>query len=121
MSLRTTSRLGTFPVCTAPGRLKPVFGLRVHAIWWSAVHPCRSAFGSAARGEFRSGSSDYDFFVEFIDYNSPAIADQWFGLQEDLEALLIQAFAAEVVEAIEHEGIRDALMDATATWLGQRG
>ena len=27
------------------------------------------------------------FFVEFIDYSSPSIADQWFGLQEDLEAL----------------------------------
>ncbi|WKA28592.1 Fe-S cluster assembly protein SufD [Bradyrhizobium roseum] len=37
------------------------------------------------------------------------------------EALLIQAFAAEVVEAVAHEGIRDALIDATAAWLGQRG
>jgi Fe-S cluster assembly protein SufD len=37
------------------------------------------------------------------------------------EALLVQAFAAEVVEAIEHEGIRDALMDATLGWLGRRG
>ena len=37
------------------------------------------------------------------------------------EALLIQAFAAEVLEAIAHEGIRDALMDATVAWLGQRG
>lgn len=40
---------------------------------------------------------------------------------KEAEALLIQAFAAEVIEAIEHEGIRDALMDATAAWLGQRG
>jgi len=39
----------------------------------------------------------------------------------EAEALLIQAFAAEVLEAIEHEGIRDALMDATVGWLGQRG
>ncbi|MFZ2155721.1 MAG: Fe-S cluster assembly protein SufD [Bradyrhizobium sp.] len=41
--------------------------------------------------------------------------------QKEAEALLIQAFAAEVVEAIEHDGLREALMDATVTWLGQRG
>jgi Fe-S cluster assembly protein SufD len=41
--------------------------------------------------------------------------------EKQAEALLIEAFAAEVVEAIEHNGIRDALLDATAGWLGQRG
>jgi Fe-S cluster assembly protein SufD len=41
--------------------------------------------------------------------------------EKDAEALLIQAFAAEVLETIAHEGIRDALMDATVAWLGQRG
>lgn len=40
---------------------------------------------------------------------------------KEAEALLIQAFAAEVVEAVGHEGIRDGLMDATVGWLGQRG
>lgn len=45
-------------------------------------------FGSAARGDFVSGASDLDFFVEFVDYNNPTIVDQWFGLQEDLEKLL---------------------------------
>jgi predicted nucleotidyltransferase len=45
-------------------------------------------FGSAARGDFDPGASDLDFFVEFRSYDSPTIADQWFGLQEDLEALL---------------------------------
>lgn len=43
-------------------------------------------FGSAARGE--SNPNDFDFFVEFNDYESRSLADQWFGLQEDLEALL---------------------------------
>ena len=33
-------------------------------------------------------SSDLDFLVEFHSYDSPTIADQWFGLQEELEALL---------------------------------
>ena len=45
-------------------------------------------FGSAAKGSFQAGESDLDFFVEFTDYTSPDIADHWFGLQEDLEALL---------------------------------
>lgn len=45
-------------------------------------------FGSAARGDFEPGRSDLDFFVEFIDYDAPDIADRWFGLQEDLDALL---------------------------------
>lgn len=40
---------------------------------------------------------------------------------KEAEALLIQAFAAEVIEGIEHQGIRDALLDATLGWLGQRG
>jgi uncharacterized protein len=42
-------------------------------------------FGSAATEEFDGSSSDVDFLVEFLDYDSPEIADQWFGLQEDLE------------------------------------
>jgi uncharacterized protein len=44
-------------------------------------------FGSAARAD-GANPNDLDFFVEFHDYDSPAIADQWFGLQEDLQALL---------------------------------
>ncbi len=41
--------------------------------------------------------------------------------EKQAEALLIQAFAGEVIETIEHEDIRDALMNATLGWLGQRG
>lgn len=44
-------------------------------------------FGSAARGEL-TPASDLDFFVEFLSYDSPTIADQWFGLQESLENIL---------------------------------
>lgn len=44
-------------------------------------------FGSAARGTFDPGSSDLDFFVEFADYTAPGIAEDWFGLQEDLQQL----------------------------------
>lgn len=45
-------------------------------------------FGSAARGDFDPARSDVDFFVEFMSYETPTIADQWFGLQEDLQNLL---------------------------------
>jgi predicted nucleotidyltransferase len=45
-------------------------------------------FGSAARGDFDPARSDVDFFVEFVSYENPKIADHWFGLQEDLQELL---------------------------------
>jgi len=45
-------------------------------------------FGSAARGDFNPTSSDFDFFVEFRSDGWEKAADRWFGLQEDLEALL---------------------------------
>ena len=52
-------------------------------------HVCKlELFGSAAREDFDPKTSDLDFFVEFCDYSAPSIADQWFGLQEDLAALL---------------------------------
>ena len=41
--------------------------------------------------------------------------------EKEAEALLIQAFAADVVDTIEHEGVRNALMEAIVGWLGQRG
>jgi Fe-S cluster assembly protein SufD len=36
---------------------------------------------------------------------------------KEAEALLIQAFVGEVVEAIENEAVKDALMNATMLWL----
>jgi predicted nucleotidyltransferase len=44
-------------------------------------------FGSAAREDFNAGKSDVDFFYEF-DSNPNRLADRFFGLQNDLEALL---------------------------------
>ncbi|HEY6834331.1 MAG TPA: Fe-S cluster assembly protein SufD, partial [Pseudolabrys sp.] len=40
---------------------------------------------------------------------------------KEAEALLIQAFIGETVEAIAHEGIREALMNAALRWLSVRG
>ncbi|MGA7805196.1 Fe-S cluster assembly protein SufD [Bradyrhizobium sp.] len=37
------------------------------------------------------------------------------------EALLIQAFVGEVVEAIAQDGVREALLNAMTTWLAERG
>ena len=45
-------------------------------------------FGSAARADFDPNRSDVDFFVEFLSEDWHHAADDWFGLQEGLEALL---------------------------------
>jgi Fe-S cluster assembly protein SufD len=39
----------------------------------------------------------------------------------EAEALLIRAFLGEAIEGIEHAGLREALMDSVAAWLGARG
>jgi Fe-S cluster assembly protein SufD len=39
---------------------------------------------------------------------------------KEAEALLVQAFIGEAVDAVEPEGLRDALMDAAVAWLGAR-
>jgi Fe-S cluster assembly protein SufD len=39
----------------------------------------------------------------------------------EAETLLIQAFLGEAIDGIEHAGLREALMDAAATWLKARG
>ncbi len=44
-------------------------------------------FGSAASGSFHPASSDLDFLVEFQSVSPAQHADNYFGLQEDLEGL----------------------------------
>ena len=44
-------------------------------------------FGSAATGEFKEGSSDLDFLVEFKATGWEGFADRYFGLMEGLEQL----------------------------------
>jgi Fe-S cluster assembly protein SufD len=39
---------------------------------------------------------------------------------KEAEALLVQAFIGEAIDALEPEGLRDALMDAAIAWLGAR-
>jgi uncharacterized protein len=45
-------------------------------------------FGSAARGDFDPATSDVDFFYEFQSDGWEGAADRFFGLMEDLSALL---------------------------------
>ncbi len=45
-------------------------------------------FGSAARDDFQQDSSDIDCFYEFDRNDKTSVADRFFGLWEDLEALL---------------------------------
>ncbi len=40
---------------------------------------------------------------------------------KEAETLLIQAFIGEAIDGVEHVGLREALMDATANWLAGRG
>jgi len=44
-------------------------------------------FGSAATGEFSEQTSDLDFLVEFDRTDEMNLADQYFGLLEDLQDL----------------------------------
>jgi Fe-S cluster assembly protein SufD len=39
----------------------------------------------------------------------------------EAEAMLIQAFLGEAIEGIEHAGLREALIESVAVWLGARG
>jgi Fe-S cluster assembly protein SufD len=40
--------------------------------------------------------------------------------ERDAETLLIQSFVGEAIETVAHEGVRDALMEATLRWLAGR-
>jgi Fe-S cluster assembly protein SufD len=41
--------------------------------------------------------------------------------ESEAESLLIQAFVGDAVEAVSHEGVKDALMAAVVRWLAERG
>jgi len=45
-------------------------------------------FGSALRDDFRPGESDVDLPVEFAPHEGYALVDAYFGLLDDLRALL---------------------------------
>lgn len=65
-------------------------------------------FGSAARGDFNPEQSDIDFLVEF-DRSAPQHPfDAYFGLKEELEALL-----GRKVDLVELSAVRNPYLRAS--------
>lgn len=66
-------------------------------------------FGSAATGQHRSSTSDFDFVVEFQLLPTGAYADSYFGLLEDLERLLGGPVELVVRSAIKNPYFRQSV------------
>ena len=73
-------------------------------------------FGSAATGRHRSGTSDFDFVVEFPPLPPGVYADSYFGLMEDLERLLGGPVELVVGSAIRNPFFRRSV-EQTSTLL----
>jgi predicted nucleotidyltransferase len=63
------------------------------------------AFGSALRDDFRPGEGDLDLLVEFRAMESYARVDAYFGLLEDLRALLGAGIDLVMVGAVKNRYI----------------
>jgi predicted nucleotidyltransferase len=59
-------------------------------------------FGSAARGDFNSATSDFDFLVEFQDLGLENPSTQYFGLLHGLEDLLHRRIDLVERDAVEN-------------------
>ena len=66
-------------------------------------------FGSAAAGDFRAGTSDFDFLVEFQDPGEPGYANRYFGLLEALEELFRRPVDLVVPSAIRNPFFRESV------------
>ena len=71
-------------------------------------------FGSAATGRHRSGTSDFDFVVEFPPLPPGVYADSYFGLMEDLERLLGGPVELVVGSAIRNPFFRRSVEQTSA-------
>ena len=60
------------------------------------------AFGSALRDDFKSGESDLDLLVEFGPMEPYARVDAYFGMLEDLRALLDLEIDLVMVGAVKN-------------------
>ncbi len=72
-------------------------------------------FGSAAGGDFDPTSSDLDFLVEFLPLQRGQHAEAFFGLMEDLEALLGRRVDLVVERAISNRFFRQAVEQTRET------
>ncbi len=59
-------------------------------------------FGSALRDDFRPGQSDVDLLVEFGPHEGYALVDAYFGLLDDLRALLGPDVDLVMVDAVKN-------------------
>lgn len=64
-------------------------------------------FGSAAR--HAEGAADLDLLVEFVDLPAGGHADAYFGLLEDLEALLGRPVDLVMASAIRNRFVRETI------------
>ena len=62
-------------------------------------------FGSALRDDFRPGESDIDFLVEFGPHEGYALVDAYFGLLDDLRALLGTEVDLVMADAVKNRYI----------------
>ena len=62
-------------------------------------------FGSALRDDFRPGESDIDFLVEFAPHEGYALVDAYFGLLDDLRALLGTEVDLVMADAVKNRYI----------------
>jgi predicted nucleotidyltransferase len=63
------------------------------------------AFGSALGGDFRPDESDLDLLVEFVPMEPNARVDAYFGLLDDLRALLSRQIDLVMIGAIRNRYI----------------
>ena len=62
-------------------------------------------FGSALRDDFRPGESDIDFLVEFAPHEGYALVDAYFGLLDELRALLGTEVDLVMADAVKNRYI----------------
>jgi len=63
------------------------------------------AFGSAVRDDFRPGESDVDLLVEFAAMDPHDLADAYFGLLDELRALLGSDIDLVMADAVKNRYI----------------
>lgn len=69
-----------------------------------------AVFGSATTDDFDESTSDIDMLVDFADRTSSSYVDRYFGLKEELEALLERP-----VDLVVRSGVRNPYFLGRAT------
>jgi predicted nucleotidyltransferase len=75
-------------------------------------------FGSAASGAFDPARSDIDLLVEFAPERAARAFDDYFGLKEDLEALLGRSVDLVTVGSLRNPFFREAVVSSREAVFG---